>query len=163
MRKITAAMALTLCLSVGVTATTACYGSFEMTRSLHQWNGQATDNKFVNGLLFVGLVIIPVYEISLLVDGFVFNSIEFWTGNNPARSGRLAVKQRDDGTIDVAFDGKDLELRQTARGLELYEADVYQGRALRHADGSLSFYDAEDALMHTLDAPASKRASSTLH
>jgi hypothetical protein len=161
MRKFTAAIALTLCLSVGVTATTACYGSFAMTRNLHQWNGQATNDKFVNWLLFVGLVIIPVYEISLLVDGFVFNSIEFWTGNNPARSGRLVFEQRDDGTIEVALDGKDLELKQKARGLELYEAGVYRGRAQSHVDGSLSFYDAQDALIYTFDAPPSKRAAST--
>jgi hypothetical protein len=161
MRKTLAAIALALCLSLGVTTTTACYGSFDMTRSLHQWNGQATDNKFVNWLLFVGLVIIPVYEISLLVDGFVFNSIEFWTGNNPARTGRLAVKQRDDGTLEVAFDGRALELRQTARGLELYEDGAYQGRAQRHADGSLSFYDAADAHMHTLDASAIERAAAS--
>ena len=161
MRKITTAVALALCLSLGVTTTTACYGSFEMTRSLHQWNGQATNDKFVNWLLFVGLVIIPVYKVSLLVDGFVFNSIEFWTGNNPARSGRLAVKQRVEGTLEVAFDGQKLELRQTARGLEVYEAGVYQGRAQRLADGSLSFYDAADAHMHTLDASAIERAAAS--
>jgi hypothetical protein len=148
-----------MALALSLSTTTACYGSFEMTRNLHQWNGQATDNKFVNWLLFVGLVIIPVYEISLLVDGFVFNSVEFWTGNNPARSGRLVLQQRDDGTVDVAIDGRDFEIRRAGRGLELYEAGVYYGRALRSDDGSLALYDANDALMHTIEAPATERAA----
>ena len=155
------ALAAVLCLSMSVTTATGCYGSFAMTRSLHQWNGQASNNDFVNWLLFAGLVIVPVYGISLVVDGFVFNSIEFWTGNNPARSGRLAVKPRDDGTLEVAVDGRELELRQSGRGLELYEADVYHGRARRHADGSVSFYDAEDALVRTLDASTIDRAAAS--
>jgi hypothetical protein len=149
---------IAIALALSLSTTTSCYGSFEMTRNLHQWNGQATDNKFVNWLLFVGLVIIPVYEISLLVDGFVFNSVEFWTGNNPARSGRLVLEQRDDGTIDVAIDGRAFEIRRAGSGLELYEAGVYQGRALRNDDGSLAFYDADGALMHTIEAPVMKHA-----
>jgi len=44
---------------------------------------QVTNSKFVNELIFLGLSIIPVYEVCALVDVLVLNSVEFWTGDNP--------------------------------------------------------------------------------
>ncbi len=61
---------------------TSCYGPFKLTNKLYDWNGKVGD-KVVNSLVFVGFVVIPVYEVSLFLDGIVFNTIEFWTGNNP--------------------------------------------------------------------------------
>lgn len=69
-----------LCL---VAATSSCYGPFRLTNKLHSWNGQVSQKKFVNELVFLGLCILPAYEICVLGDGLIFNSIEFWGGNNP--------------------------------------------------------------------------------
>lgn len=63
-------------------AQAGCYGSFTMTKKLHTWNGGVGD-KFVNALVFVGLNIVPVYELAILADGLVLNTLEFWTGDNP--------------------------------------------------------------------------------
>ncbi len=35
------------------------------------------------GAIFLGLNIVPVYSLAYLVDLFVFNAIEFWSGDNP--------------------------------------------------------------------------------
>lgn len=60
----------------------SCIGSFQLTNSVYDWNKTVGD-KFVNELVFLAAVIVPVYEVALLVDGLVLNSIEFWSGNNP--------------------------------------------------------------------------------
>ena len=84
-------ISLVLCLALCLTA---CYGPFRLTKKLHQWNGEI-GNKWVNEAIFLALVIIPVYEISVLADGIIFNSIEFWTGK-PALSAK-AIKSIEKG------------------------------------------------------------------
>lgn len=59
----------------------SCIGSFRLTNNIKDWN-ENLSNKWVNELVFIALHIVPVYEIAMLVDGVVLNSIEFWTGNN---------------------------------------------------------------------------------
>lgn len=59
----------------------SCIGSFRLTNNIKDWN-EGLSNKWVNELVFIALHIVPVYEIAMLVDGVVLNSIEFWTGNN---------------------------------------------------------------------------------
>ena len=64
-------------------ATSGCYGPFNLTRRLYQWNGQVGRDKWEREFLFVVLVWAPVYGIATLADAVVFNSMEFWTGKNP--------------------------------------------------------------------------------
>ena len=65
---------------------TGCLGRFAAHQNLAAWNQKATDNKWLNELIFLGLVIIPVYEFAWLGDAIIFNSIEFWGGKNPMTS-----------------------------------------------------------------------------
>jgi len=60
----------------------SCIGSFQLTNNLYDWN-KSQGEKWTQELVFLALVIIPVYEVCLLVDGIVLNAIEFWTGSNP--------------------------------------------------------------------------------
>lgn len=94
--------------------TTACYGPFNLTKSLYKWNGQIKGSgqvtaKWMQELVFLGLAVLPVYEFALLGDALIFNSIEFWTGDNPIKAGgegnegRTRVAQVGDTTIAVAF------------------------------------------------------------
>lgn len=75
-------MAIVLIASTSV-AMSGCYGTFALTSKIHDWNGQVSNSKFVNELVFLGLCILPVYELCVLGDGLIFNSIEFWGGSNP--------------------------------------------------------------------------------
>jgi len=71
---------LLLCM---LTLSTACYGPFNATRRLHNWNGNVVENEWGQEGIFLGLVIIPVYGLWMLGDVIIFNSIEFWGGTNP--------------------------------------------------------------------------------
>ena len=82
MRKSIKAAALAGLLVFG-SMTTSCYGPFKLTRNLHHWNGTFTSNKWGQEGMFLVLSIIPVYGLCVLGDSLIFNSIEFWGGENP--------------------------------------------------------------------------------
>lgn len=61
----------------------SCIGSFALFNKVKNWNEHVGD-KFVNELVFVAMWILPVYELSFVADLFILNTIEFWSGTNPA-------------------------------------------------------------------------------
>jgi len=61
---------------------TGCIGSFRLTDKVFQWNRQVGP-LFVQEVLFLAFVILPVYEITVFVDAVVLNLIEAFTGSNP--------------------------------------------------------------------------------
>ena len=63
-------------------AASGCYGPFNLTRRLYQWNGQV-GTKWEKEFVFILLAWVPVYGLTVLGDAVVFNSMEFWTGKNP--------------------------------------------------------------------------------
>ena len=88
---------------------TSCIGSFNLTNKVKSWN-EGLGNKFVNELVFIGMHIIPVYPITLFVDGVVLNSIEFWTGSAP-------ISKNDNGTKIVKnSQGEDVMITSSAEG-----------------------------------------------
>ncbi len=83
-------------------AQTACFGSFGLTVKVWEFN-RSVGSKWVQEILFLAMVIIPVYEVASLVDAIVLNTAEFWTGNNPTANadmeiGEERVVQLPDGT-----------------------------------------------------------------
>jgi hypothetical protein len=83
---------------------TGCFGSFKLTQKIWQFNKNISGEKFVQWLMFLVLVIIPVYELGTLIDALIINSIEFWSGNNPVSS----VEGEDDGTRVVRLSPTDV-------------------------------------------------------
>lgn len=75
-----------------------CMGKFALTDKLYTWNKQVDGNKWVQEAVFVALLIIPVYSLSLLADGIIFNSVEWWTGSNPILAGETRKVQGTDGS-----------------------------------------------------------------
>lgn len=74
---------------------TGCYGSFAAWHNVHKYNGEVSSNKFAQEAVFLILNIIPVYGVAALLDVLIFNTIEFWSGDNPlAHAGET---QRVDG------------------------------------------------------------------
>ena len=58
--------------------TTACYGPFNLTKSLYKWNGQIKGSgqvtaKWMQELVFLGLAVLPVYEFALLGDALLLH------------------------------------------------------------------------------------------
>lgn len=63
---------------------TGCFGSFAATNWALDFNRSLSNSKFVRWLVFLVMVIIPVYEVAILIDVWVLNSIEFWFGGGGA-------------------------------------------------------------------------------
>ena len=61
----------------------SCLGPDRLWNKLHDWNTKATDNRWANEGIFLGLTIIPVYGVCYAIDIVVLNSIEWWSGKNP--------------------------------------------------------------------------------
>ncbi len=147
----TVAMALLLSCSM---LTTSCIGSFSLSNKLLSWNKQV-GNKFVNELVFFAFWILPVYEVSLLADVLVLNSIEFWSGSNPVAQGRSVIDGKD-GRYLVDCDGKGYTITSENDGsvvrLDFDEEDRSWSVT---ADGNtyelLSFVDDTHVKMPTVD------------
>ena len=97
-----------------MTMSTACYGPFNLTRNVYHWNsgikgsGEVND-KWMKEFVFFGMIVVPVYMFSALLDAFIFNSIQFWSGDNPVKASEL----ESDGLPKVARFG-DVTARWTA-------------------------------------------------
>ena len=64
---------------------TSCIGPNEAFNSLHSWNGEVTDQKWAQAGIHLAFWLVPAYPLCLLGDILVFNSIEFWGGQNPIK------------------------------------------------------------------------------
>jgi Domain of unknown function (DUF3332) len=113
---------------------TACYGPFNMTRNVYHWNSGIkgsgeVNEKWMKEIVFFGMIIIPVYMFSALLDAFVFNAIQFWSGDNPIKltqgpDGHIQEVQLRDQTIHVTWSEDHRSAALTYR---------QQGRAMRTA------------------------------
>ncbi|HET8732121.1 MAG TPA: DUF3332 family protein [Moraxellaceae bacterium] len=105
--------------TVSLLCSSGCMGSFSLTHKIYNWNQHASGERWVNEMIFVVGLILPVYSLSLLADGIVFNSIQWWSGKNPVAAagtqkrvigadGSMAVMtMRADGGIDVMANSVD--------------------------------------------------------
>lgn len=93
MKKITLTVAAMLLL-LSSTGLTSCIGSFTLTNRVLSWNRQVGP-KFINELVFFAFWVLPVYEVTAVVDVLVLNSIEFWSGNNPMEASVKTVNTED--------------------------------------------------------------------
>lgn len=112
-------------ISVAIVATLAstmlfssCIGKYALTNKILAWNKQV-GNKFVNEFVFVAFWILPVYELAIIADTLIINSIEFWSGSNPVtayekvidgKNGKYLVKCDENGYMIT-----DLQTKQQTR------------------------------------------------
>lgn len=146
-------------LMIGIVLMAGCTGPFRLTKSVHNWQ-TSFDSKWVDELVFLGCVIIPVYGLSMLGDGIIFNSIEFWGGTNPISEAQVESDGRvvkmtlgEDGVICLTDGQQTLTLEKTAAGVIARNAQgemVY--RAVRDEDNVVSVYDASGTLVKRSDS-----------
>jgi hypothetical protein len=91
--------------SLGLFGSSACFGSFQAARKLYGFN-KGVGDKWVVEVVFLALGIVQVYSLALAADAIVFNSVEFWTGENPMSSVSLSGQQ----------DGTNIRQTRTVRG-----------------------------------------------
>ena len=113
LRHVTRAIVTSLVLVGFLTLSAACYGPFNLTRNVYHWNSNIkgsgeVNEKWMKEIVFFGMIVIPVYMFSALLDAFVFNSIQFWSGDNPIKltrdaDGYIHEVQLGDTTISVVW------------------------------------------------------------
>src|SRR6185503_12897060 len=101
-----------------LTVTTACYGPFNLTRNVYHWNSNIkgsseVNEKWMKEFVFFGMIIIPVYMFSALLDAFIFNSIQFWSGSNPVKANDAGG---DGATRVVRLGGITVTMAESDRG-----------------------------------------------
>jgi hypothetical protein len=140
-----------------MSVTTACYGPFNLTRNVYHWNsgikgsGEVSD-KWMKEFVFFGMIIIPVDMFSALLDAFIFNSIQFWTGDNPVKvsesqDGHIQKVQIGEATITVSWaeDHRSAHLAYWRQGRLITTARVLE------EDQSLRLVDREDRVRYTAE------------
>lgn len=148
--KKTISIMLIACLLV----TAGCTGPFKLTKRVHNWQTHF-ENRWVDEVAFLGCVIIPVYGLSMLADAIIFNSVEFWTGDNPMETVKLEsqgtqveLAKLSDGTISVTSGEESFILERTDNGVVARNADgdvLY--RAVKGEDNVVSLFDASGNLI----------------
>jgi hypothetical protein len=81
MRRATLSVAL-LALFTGSVAG-GCLGTSGLSGKLKKWNLEATENRWGREGIFFLLNALWIQRICTILDLFIFNSIEFWSGENP--------------------------------------------------------------------------------
>jgi hypothetical protein len=145
-------------LAVMMASVGGCYGSFELVKKVHKFNGKL-GNKFVNELGFLVMNIIPVYGVAAFIDAVVLNSIEFWTGRNPSTTSNDTVIPLD-ATASLTLKGADGTVvlsTNTGNGITQYVFEKgsdgtivkdINGKVLARCamtqDGGMRIYDGND-------------------
>ena len=91
-----------------------CYGNFALTKKVYKWNG-SLGNKWINSIVMVAIgAIIPVYGVTIFIDGAILNLIQFWTGSNP-----VAMQPGEKEIQTVAVNGKTYVITATQNHMEV--------------------------------------------
>lgn len=98
--------------------TTGCTGSFNLTRKVYNWH-RSQDDKWADEFGFLVCALLPIYGISTFADAIVFNSIEFWTGDNPVDGPNTMAKNikagQDEAVISYNSGNKQLTIASNAK------------------------------------------------
>lgn len=94
----TRAVPLALAL-VAISPLQACFGKFGLTKALYDWNKNASSDFVVQELLFLAFIILPVYQVAMLADGLILNTIEFFTGEHPIGGADANLERVEDGFV----------------------------------------------------------------
>jgi hypothetical protein len=144
-----------------MSVTTACYGPFNLTRNVYRFNSGVKGSgevheKWMKEIVFFGMIIIPVYMFSALLDAFIFNAIQFWTGDNPVKltqgpDGHLQAVHLRDLTIDVGWtaDHRSAALTYRQQGQTIKTARIVEegtGYRLVEEGGGQALYRTEEAV-----------------
>lgn len=171
-----------------LTAGSGCYGPFNLTRNVYNWNsgikgsGEVND-KWMKEIVFFGMIIVPVYMFSALLDAFVFNAIQFWSGDNPVKltqgsDGHIQEVQLRDQTIHVTWseDHRSAALTYRRHGQTVSTARIVEdGNGYRllegertllvseqDPDGGVNFVDGDHQLIERVSFELLWQASNNL-
>ncbi len=93
----------------------SCHGTNVLFTKVHRWNATISD-KWLRSTVHLLLWVVPVYEVSLILDIFLLNLLEFWTGSNP-----LAMDAGTEERQLVDYKGKQYEITARQNRFDLQE------------------------------------------
>jgi hypothetical protein len=164
--------------ALSAVALSGCFGKFGATDALYQWNKEVSDNKWLRWLVFLLFIILPVYELFMIADALVLNTIEFFSGDNPISGGH--VKLEDGRTVhsartdnpnvikhEVQRDGKVVGVvfveRVSDDELRLLDAERKPvARARMAADGSILILDGDGKVQRRVTPDERKQIEQSL-
>jgi hypothetical protein len=116
-----------------------CYGSFNLTKKVYNWNG-SLGNKWVVEVVFLACYVVPVYGIAGFIDVVILNSIEFWTGSNP-----MAAKLNSDDGTTVTFNQEKNEMTISYAGKSFTISREEGKSTVKDAEGNILAFAVSDA------------------
>ncbi|VGO23447.1 DUF3332 family protein [Pontiella sulfatireligans] len=109
--------------TASILMSTGCMGHMGLTQKVKKGNLSITENRYGREGVFLGFQIFWVYRVSTLLDLIVFNSVEFWSGENPLTD-QPALVNIDKETIEKVFGEHSVDMAQIERINET-EAKMY--------------------------------------
>ncbi|EKO3916401.1 DUF3332 domain-containing protein [Vibrio fluvialis] len=107
-------LVIAMAVGLGVSSLTGCMGQMATTGLVTKFNLEVVDNRYGREGLF--LLLSPVYGIASIVDLFIVNAVEFWTGTNPISGKSPAVVDRPADTMLKVNDKLDSSMTDTPLG-----------------------------------------------
>lgn len=68
-----------LLLLIGL-GSSGCLGPDNLYNSVKNWNANLSDQDWVTEVVFLGLYLVPVYQLAGLADVLVLNTYQYWSG-----------------------------------------------------------------------------------
>jgi hypothetical protein len=135
-----------------------CTGSFVLTKKVYQFH-RSMDEKWVDEVVFLVCAIV-VYPIATFADSIILNSIEFWSGDNPAGEAKLPDGHKmvtlPDGRIMIENGAQTIYLTKTDTGVSAADAaGTVLYTAAKH-DNTVSIFDKNGKLVRAFDAKDKK-------
>jgi len=107
-----------VCMLSGAVMLSSCVGSFSLSKKVLDWN-QSVGDQWVNELVFIVCNVIPVYEVSMFIDGVVLNTIEFWTGSNPVAANQTKTVKGQNGEYMIVSNENGYSISNGQESVEL--------------------------------------------
>ena len=84
-----------------------CMGRNALTEKVLRWNLETAESRWGREGVFLGLWITLVYPICSVLDLLIFNSVEFWTGENTLNGKTPVVDMPKEEVQKMGFNGVD--------------------------------------------------------
>jgi hypothetical protein len=139
-----------------ILGTSSCTGPFKLTKQVHSWH-TGMEDRWVQEIAFLGVVIIPVYFVTTLGDAIIFNSIEFWGGENPiadisTTDDNVKMVYNEDGSILIKNDQGAFILKKSNAGVKAFDTNgniLYTSKT--GADNKVRVYNADGKVVQTFN------------
>jgi len=113
-----------MCALVLVAFSSGCLGTNGLGGRVKKFNLEATENRWGREGIFLLLNVAWIYRICAVLDLFIFNSVEFWSGENPINGKQPLVDLPQSEVQKIGLE--DIERAQVER--------VAENRAKLHLD-----------------------------